>query len=191
MNNKWIFRIATKEDAAEIGRVMQKVYERMDNKTLFVPSGPEEILAHIETEGFTVGAYDPQGKMAGNFIVRYPMDAEDNLGRDLGLPEEELCKVAHMESAVVLPEYRGHHLQIRMLQYAESLIDRQRFCYFMATVSPDNPASYRSMEANGYQHVMTKEKYGGLLRRIYCKYCNKRAAGPAFPDCPLFNPELL
>lgn len=169
MNDTWIFKIAKKEDAEEIGRVMQEVYEKMDNKALFVPSSPEEILAHIEAEGFTVLALTAQGAMAGNFIVRYPMDAEDNLGRDLGLPKEELCKVAHMESAVVLPEYRGHHLQVKMLQYAESVIDRQRFRYLMSTVSPDNPASYRSLEANGYQLMMTKEKYGGLLRRIYCK----------------------
>ncbi len=169
MNDTWTFRVAKKEDAEEIRRVMQKVYEQMENKSLFVPSSPEEILAHVESEGFTVGAYDPQGKMAGHFIVRYPREAEDNLGRDLGLPETELLKVAHMESAVVLPEYRGHHLQIKMLRYAESLIDKKQFCYFMSTVSPDNPASYRSLEANGYQLMMTKEKYGGLIRRIYCK----------------------
>lgn len=169
MNDTWTFRIAKKEDAEEISRVMWEVYEQMENKALFAPSSQEEILAHIEAEGFTVGAYDPQGKMAGHFIIRYPMLAPDNLGRDLGLPESELLKVAHMESAVVLPEYRGHHLQIRMLKYAESVIDKKKFRYFMSTVSPDNPASYRSLEANGYELMMTKEKYGGLPRRIYCK----------------------
>ena len=169
MNDTWTFRIAKKEDAEEISRVMREVHEQMENKALFAPSSQEEILAHIEAEGFTVGAYDPQGKMAGHFIIRYPMLAPDNLGRDLGLPESELLKVAHMESAVVLPEYRGHHLQIRMLKYAESVIDKKKFRYFMSTVSPDNPASYRSLEANGYELMMTKEKYGGLPRRIYCK----------------------
>lgn len=169
MNSTWIFRTVKKEEAGVVRRVMQEVYEQLEDKSLFVPSSTEEILAHIKAEGFTVGAYDLQGRMAGHFIVRYPMYAPDNLGRDLGLPENELCKVAHMESAVVLPEYRGHHLQIQMLKYAESIIDQKKFRYLMSTVSPDNPASYRSLEANGYKLMMTRKKYGGLLRRIYCK----------------------
>lgn len=169
MKMEWTLRVAKEEDIEAIDQMMQEVYERLENKALFVPSDLEYIKAHIETEGFMVLAYDPKVKMAGNFMVRYPMEAEDNLGRDIGLPKEELLRVAHMESAVVLPEYRGHHLQVQMLQYAERMIDTERFSYLMATVSPDNPASYRSMEAGGYQLMLTKEKYDGLPRRIYLK----------------------
>ncbi len=169
MKEEIVLRIVEKEEAETIYQVMQEVYERLENKALFANSDMDYIRAHIEAEGFFIGAYDASGKMAGNFMVRYPMEAEDNLGRDIGLAPEELCKVVHMESAVVLPEYRGQHLQVRMLQYAEHRIDRARFGYFMATVSPDNPASYRSFEQNGYQLMMTKEKYGGLIRRVYCK----------------------
>ena len=39
----------------------------------------------------------------------------------------------------------------------------------MATVSPDNPASYQSFEKNGYKYMVTKEKYHGLVRKIYLK----------------------
>ena len=34
-----------------------------------------------------------------------PEDYEENLGRDIGLPESELGKVAHMDSAAVLPAF--------------------------------------------------------------------------------------
>lgn len=169
MKEEIILRVVKKEEAEVVYQVMQEVYDRLENKALFANSDMDYIRAHIEAEGFLVGAYDAFGKMAGNFMVRYPMEAEDNLGRDIGLKQEELCKVVHMESAVVLPEYRGQHLQVKMLQYAEHVIDKERFWYFMATVSPDNPASYRSFEQNGYQLMMTKEKYGGFIRRIYCK----------------------
>ena len=80
-----------------------------------------------------------------------------------------LDKVVHMESVAVLPEYRGYHLQEKMLRYAEECIDKKQYSYLLATVSPDNPASYHSFEKCGYALVMTKEKYGGLLRRIYEK----------------------
>ncbi len=169
MKEDMVLRVVRKDEAETVYQVMQEVYERLENKALFANSDMDYIRAHIETEGFLVGAYDAFGKMAGNFMVRYPMEASDNLGRDIGLKPEELCRVAHMESAVVLPEDRGNHLQIKLLQYAEQVIDKERFWYFMATVSPDNPASYRSFEQNDYQLMMTKQKYGGLIRRVYGK----------------------
>ena len=85
------------------------------------------------------------------------------------LPPEELCLVAHAETTCVLPKARGNHLERRMIAYAESFIDPLQHKYLMATISPDNPASYKSAEANGYKHIKTKEKYGGVLRRIYMK----------------------
>ena len=75
----------------------------------------------------------------------------------------------HVESAVVASEYRGYALQGRMLQEAEHLIDRAKYSYLMATVSPENPASYKTLEKLGYELVLTKEKYGGLMRRLYIK----------------------
>lgn len=169
MKEPWTIRVVREDEAETVYQMMQEVYEQMENKELFATSDLDYIKAHLGAEGFIVAAYDSSGEMAGHFMIRYPRDAEDNLGRDLGLPKEELCKVAHMESAVVLPKYRGNHLQVLMLQYAESIMDKEQYTYLMATVSPDNPASYRSLESNGYQVVMTKEKYGGMLRRIYCK----------------------
>lgn len=94
---------------------------------------------------------------------------EDNLGRDIDLDEDKLKQGVHMDSAVVLPEYRGMALQSKMLKYAEEYIDKNKCKYFIATVSPENPASYKSLEKNGYQLMVTKEKYGGLMRRIYLK----------------------
>ena len=67
------------------------------------------------------------------------------------------------------PAYRGNGLQCQMIRYAEESIDADRFRYFMATVSPDNPASCRSLEKLGYAPLKTVEKYGGLARRVYCK----------------------
>lgn len=165
----WTIKKVTPAEAGAVCQVIQEVHDRMENKDLFVPCDLTYIEAHIEREGFILAAYAPTGKMAGNFIIRYPMEHEDNLGRDAHLPPEELQKVAHMESAVVLPEYRGNHLQSKMMQYAEQVIDTSRFCYLMATASPDNPASCKCMESNGYALIATKEKYGGLMRRIYYK----------------------
>lgn len=164
-----MLKIAGEEDAEQISALMKEVYERLEDRSLYVCDGIDYVKRHIRDEGFIVIAGTPDGKPVGSLLVRYPRLQEDNLGRDLGFSEEELPKVVHMESAVVLPEYRGNALQSRMLTYAEEQIDKRKYVHFLATVSPDNPASYKTFEKHGYRCRMTKEKYGGLMRRIYWK----------------------
>lgn len=164
-------RLAQAEDVDSIYELMKNVYEQLEDKSIYVCDDREFVAAHIEEKGFIVIAYDgydDRKDMAGCLIVRYP-DSNDNLGWDIGLSDNELSEVVHMESAVVASEYRGMGLQRKMLEYAQSLIDSKNFHYLMATVSPDNPASYHTLERCGYRMMTEKEKYGGLLRRIYMK----------------------
>ena len=74
-----------------------------------------------------------------------------------------------MDSASVLPEHRGHGLEHRMIAFAETLVDASKYHYAFATVAPDNTASLKSLAKNGYQMMVTKEKYGGLTRSILMK----------------------
>lgn len=179
MQKKISFRIAAEADASEIYDVMKQVYEALEDKSLFICDDLNFIQEHISGRGFIVVACEQGGdggseKIVGSLIIRYPMMDEDNLGVELGLETEELLRVAHMESAVVLPQYRGMQLQGRMLAYAEQHLDKPKICYCMATVSPDNPASYRTLEQAGYRIVTTKEKYGGVLRRVYAKRIDQK-----------------
>jgi len=152
----------------EIYRLMAKVYEALEDKSLFFCDDLDYVEQHMEKSGFGVVAVVDE-KIAGSLICRYPGMDEDNLGRDISLAEEELEAVVHMESAVVDISCRGRGLQCKMLQYAESLIDNEKYRHLLATVSPYNPASLRSFEKNGYGVRMTKEKYGGLLRSVLYK----------------------
>ena len=172
----FIIRKAEAEEAEAIYNVMKKAEEALKDKTLYVCDDLEYVKKHIVTapndvneNGFGVVSCDKSGKIVGIFIIRYPKEADDNLGKDIELSDEEQLRVAHMESAAVLPECRGNHLQEKMLEFAEKFIEKKKYRYLMATVSPKNPASYLTFEKCGYQLIKTKEKYGGLLRRIYLK----------------------
>lgn len=166
---KFTFRRASLEDAKIIYENMIKVYESMENKDLFVCDDFTFVKDHIEKEGMTVVALDEDKAIVGNLIVRFPRLQEDNLGLDLGLSKEELLKVAHMESAVVLPRVRGNHLEAQMIQFAEELLKSEEYHYLMATISPLNLASIKSAQKNGFEYICTKEKYGGRIRNIYSK----------------------
>lgn len=168
-NTTTILRIAKKEDANAIHHILQEVYCALENKDLFVCDDLTFIQNHIEKNGFTVVACQTNGQIAGCLIVRFPFQEEDNLARDVGLAPCVYNNVAHMESAAVLPQYRGQHLELQMLNYAEKYLNPKQFHYLFATVSPDNPASYKTLENAGYCLQITKKKYNGKLRRIYLK----------------------
>lgn len=206
---EYTIRLAQPSEAESIYNIMNVVYNDLDNKDLFVCDSLEYVQHHLShsESGFGVVAVDKEEKIAGSFIVRFPGMEEDNLGYDIGMRRWELPKVVHMESAVVLPQHRGHSLQRRMLQFAEEQLQekqskqkeqiekqqnsqegqiekqqskqeehmqkqqdkREVHAYYMATVSPDNPASLRCFLKNGYKEVLRKEKYGGMERIILKK----------------------
>lgn len=162
-------RKATIHDSHSIYHIMKKVSDSLTDKSLFVCDNLEYVQNTISKNGFAVVACASNNKIVGSFLFRYPHNSPENLGYDIGLSNDTLLKVVHMESVVVLPEYRGQHLHSKMLSFGESLIDHSKYVHFLATISPDNPASFHSFEKCGYQLITTKEKYGGFIRRIYKK----------------------
>jgi len=169
MGSGFTFSFALKEDALEINNLMVEVYNAMEDKSLYVCDDLAYVEDIIEKSGFVVMAKDSSGALSGIFMVKYPGMSEENLGWDIGLLKSELEMVAHMESSVVSLNHRGQGLQSKMLKVCEERALKDDKKYLMATVSPDNPASFLTLEKNGFECKLTKEKYGGLLRRIYLK----------------------
>lgn len=162
-------KLAKEEDAEEICQVMHSVQKQLDDKTVYVTDRLEYIRDCIVNKGFAVTAYEEKGRMAGFLIVYFPGEDKENMGHYLGLNREELLKVAYMDSAAVLPQYRGHGLQKKLLSYAEHAEQMRGYCYYMATVSPDNPYSLHNLQTMGYRTVLITRKYGDLKRCILCK----------------------
>lgn len=167
--NRFTFRIAVADDTDNVYNLMQNVYNNLENKSLFVCDDYSFVYDHIFKSGFIVIACDSMNNAAGCLIVRYPQNDDDNLGKDIGLSDSEKLLVAHMESAVVLPEYRGNNLQFKMMKYAEKNIDTRKYKYILSTVSPDNKYSRANLIKSGYRFVINKLKYNGLSRDIYMK----------------------
>ncbi len=166
MDEKFCISMASSRDSVEIHNLMKKVYEKLEDKSLFFCDDLEYVKKHIESEGFAIKAVC-DGKVVASLVGRFPQDAEDNLGNDVGI--EKIHKVAHLESIVVDEEYRGNGLQDKMIKRAEEIIVERGYTYLMATVSPDNKHSLANFERNGYKVMQVKEKYGGMMRAILLK----------------------
>lgn len=168
-NSTYTLRPATLDDAHVIWQIMDTCFQALEHKDYFICDDLDYVKDILSGHGFGIVAYDTDGKIVGNLLVKYPGLNDENLGYDVSLSTEELSKVLHMDSATVLPEHRGHGLESKMIAYAETLVDTSKYCYSFATVAPQNLASLKSLERNGYEVMVTKEKYDGFLRCVMMK----------------------
>lgn len=121
---------------------------------------------HRNRRGEKVPAEHREDIPAGLFFLEIPGLSEHNLGHHVNFSEEELKKVAHMDTAVVLPEHRGHGLQSRLMEFPEKELKAAGYTHLMGTVHPENRYSHRSFEKIGYRLVWSGLKYGGKPRDL-------------------------
>lgn len=151
--------------------VIESAFQNIEKKEWFVADDSESLWCLLqEKKGIAYKAVEKStDDVAGVLIVAIYGMGEENLGHDIGLPKEELKTVAHMESVAVLPKYRGYGLQYSLMQEAQKELVSQGFRYLMCTIHPDNIYSKANAVRQGYEVVMTKEKYGGYIRDILLK----------------------
>ena len=152
----------------------------------FVASGQKELAANIRGQGFILLARDGADVLAGCFMVHFPGNKAENLGLDVGLPQEELVRAAHMDTAVVAPAYRGHGLQRLLAAAAEERLAALGYRHLLCTIHPDNRYSLCNMKAMGYGEAVRKEKYGGLPRLILYKSNSPAIAARQYPGLDAF-----
>lgn len=171
-----VIRKAVRGEGKAIAALVKEVYDRMpeEQKIWFSTLAIEEDTAHIDAgDGSVLGylAVDEEngGRIGGVFTVVFPGLSEKNLGHYAGFSEAELLLVAHMDTAAVLPDYRGLHLQRRLMETAEAELAEMGYRYLMCTVHPDNPYSHGNLDRMGYRRIWQGLKYGGKLRDVVLK----------------------
>ena len=168
---QFVIRRSANDDIDSMIRLILDVHRQLSPKEWFVVDEEAYTRKLLETgESWGYVAIDTENSaLAGLFIANFPGMADHNLGRDINLPEELLPTIVHMDTAVVSPEYRGHHLQRRLMDYAEKELKAAGYLRLMCTVHPDNRFSLGSAIALNYRIIATKEKYGGYLRHVLLK----------------------
>ena len=150
---EFLIRPAAEADLPVLFSIMEQGLASVP-KGWFAGETMEFLQTHLSGQGFILLAQTPDGTVAGYFAARFPKDAPDNLGLDVGLPEEELPFVAHGELAVVAPAFRGQGLQLRLLEALEGRLCRLGYRHLLCTIHPENRFSRRNMEAAGYRPIL-------------------------------------
>lgn len=172
---------AVSEDVPVLVGIMELVAAGIERQEWFVQDDGAYIADHIgdnpisgADKGFILKAVtkDRQGReqIAGFFMVDFPGNNKKNLGHFIDLGEDALLKVAHMDSVVILPEYRGYGLQQLLIHKAEAILQAEtEYRILMATVHPDNIYSLRNVKQLGYEVAAEAVMYGGYRRYIMKK----------------------
>lgn len=151
--------------------LIRSIWQDMPEKAWFTMDDEAAITERLQNHTawiYTAKETDTNG-LAGIFMVTFPALSEENLGRDLDFTDADLLHTAHMDTAVILPACRGHHLQQKLMQAAESDLKRAGFRHLLCTIHPDNCYSLQNAAAQGYRIAKSTTKYNNLPRLILHK----------------------
>jgi ribosomal protein S18 acetylase RimI-like enzyme len=140
----------------------------LPSQEIFMLHEEKYLQEALRLERSVLGVTAEEGLIAYS-IIRIPGHSNDNLGRDIDLPEEVLSKVAHLQAAAVHPAYRGNGLQ-RKLTFAHMAVIEEMGCeHVCCTVSPKNPVSLANYLSCGLVIEGLRPKMQGWWRYILHK----------------------
>lgn len=157
-----IIRRGTQSDTEAFIHLLAEVREGMTNKAWFYLDAPEDVREMMENGVMTLWVAMDGDRLAGAFDSLTPGLEDYNYGYQLGFSQEELKKVINMDTAAVHPDYRGQHLQRRLLQAAEADLSGQGEKHLLCTIHPDNVYSLNNALAQGYTIQKTLPMYGSV-----------------------------
>lgn len=160
-----IIKILNKDDLDDVLKLEKIIIKALPEQSLFQGDTKESIFNYLDKEGIACGVIHKKELIACG-AMHFPKKNKDNLGLDIGLEEEELDHVAHIEINIVHPEYRGNGLQILLNEMLIEKAKEKGFFHILATVSPHNKVSHSNIEQLGLKTVTTKIKFGDKLRDI-------------------------
>ncbi len=161
-------RFLDKAALHEIVNLQKLVAQSLPSPEIFRLHDVGYFRSLLESERSVIGVIADGGLIAYSLIY-IPGEGKENLGRDVGLPEEELKLVAHLQAAAVHPAYRGNGLQRRMGAAHLKVIEEMGYEHVLCTVSPKNPISLRNVLSNGFVIRGLKPKFDCAWRYIMYK----------------------
>lgn len=147
-------------DLNQVMSLQDLVYQHLPNKDVLATDTLDFIEGCIHDDGFVIGIHNAWNQLISYRMVSFPNRRKDNMGIDLNLPQNELSSVAHLETTVVHPDYRGNGLQSKSLQLALPLLEEKNIKHVICTVSPFNLFSLTNIMKNGLKIKVLTRKYG-------------------------------
>lgn len=164
----FIFRKCTIQDIDDICKIQELAFQALTDSNLLRRNSKEVLQTCLEEPHYTLGVFHKEKLIA--FAILYDGgNTDENIGRDIEIPEEKLSSVVNFKLVIVLPEYRGNKLQQKLIYKLEEIAKENGKKIMCATISPLNSFSLKNFEDAGFKFHSQKIKYNNLKRCIYYK----------------------
>lgn len=155
-------RKGTNADMERLLRLLHIVKDTMKNPEWFYLDPDEDVRQLMRHGVMQLWVAEDNGRLAGIFTILYPGLSSFNYGHDLNFTEEELLRVAQMDTAAVHPDYRGLGIQKLLMETAEQEIRQEKNRILLCTVHPDNRYSLQNVLKQNYTIERKLEKYDSV-----------------------------
>jgi len=168
----YYMKLVLSDELDLVMELQEHVYKNLPNKNVLFCDEYDDIYNDLKGDSKILGVYNSMDKLIAYRYISVPGITEKNLGVDIGLTGDELKHVAHLETTVVHPEYRGNNLQSLTLVNLVPQILELGYNHLICTISPQNPYSLYNIMKNGLsikalkRKYITKENENGLWRFI-------------------------
>lgn len=156
------------DDIEPLMELMHLIVSLLPSSDYYAMDDSNYFREHIRNMGEMYGAFI-DSQLVACTVLGIPGPGPRNLGREYGVPEQELLRVAALEGSAVHPAARGKGLQRYFVELRERRAVEYGCLHMYSTVHPDNEASRRNLEQSGYVWQFTRSMYGGLPRHCYAK----------------------
>lgn len=161
-------RFLAKSSLSDLAALQSLVVNALPEIEIFMPHDEEYLRQIFQTDLSVLGVLAEE-KLAAYSIIRYPGMGEDNLGRDLNLPDEDLEKLAHLQAIAVHPHFRGYGLQRELAAAHLRVLESSGYEHICCTVSPKNPVSLNNLLSCGFRVRALIPKFAGWWRYVLYK----------------------
>lgn len=154
------------DDIYNIQTIMLDTF-REEEKNFFIPDTKEyfnEILDNPNDYGWIYGLY-LDDKMIGWIYLSVSKRVDELVSN---IPNRK-GKYADIDGVIVIPEYRGNHLQNYMMKYVEDKAKEKHIDNIVGEISFENTYSYQNFKELGYEIVAQYKKQGTINRNILAK----------------------
>ena len=191
-------RQCTMNDFQSVVELNETVYASLPDQSVLRHNAPEMIASCLQEPNVTLGFWDNE-KLVAIGVLYVPQCLEEDHAHDvvrfldfstfrhlddltcghldnfdfetIGLEglEKLGIKAANQKLFLVREGYRGLGLQRKLIQEVEKMAIQRGFNLLCTTCAPNNSFSINNFLKEGYKYAKTEEKYGGLVRNLYCK----------------------
>lgn len=170
LNNKITGYMILLDDSylSSIITLQERIVKDLKDTNIFQSDSVEFLQRCFKKSGRIIGVI-VKDKLIAYRVIYFPESNSDNLGIDLFFSKKILSHVAHLETVVVHPDYRGNSLALKMNCQALKVMKKFKYNHACITVSPMNYHNLKIVFELGFLIKKLDIKYGDKLRYILHK----------------------